>query len=290
MSRVRISALLAATLSLSAPAAAAPRPTGDFDSLRQLSFVSADFVGAANLAPETAALQLAVTAQVEVASHLFFGARLGFGWAKVNSFFGSFDQATYSNVPLSLHYANVAIRDVLSFHVGGGFALPVLAEPSQVDPPVAFAASLTSFTEAYRNLDLFVPRYMPVRAGGGVEWTQKAGPGAIQVRPELCLMTLLPLFDNSAAELFIETPIELEYHLKDPGLGFGARVQPIFVPTDDDSAQVAVEPFVGYLSPRSPFFARAGLLVALDDPFGPATGRDAMTSFRLSLGGKFELR
>ena len=110
------------------------------------------------------------------------------------------------------------------------------------------------------------------------------------LRPDVYVSVFAPLFDNSEAEVLVETPIEAEFRLYKLGLGFGARLQPVFFPTQSDGAQVAAEPFVGYLSPKSPFFARAGLLIGLDEPLGPGNGRDALLSARVSIGAKIPVR
>ncbi len=95
----------------------------------------------------------------------------------------------------------------------------------------------------------------------------------------------------TAAQLSLEHAGELE--VRAPfGLGGGLRFQAVFLLTDGlsgngaDHAQTAVEPFVGYEPPGAGFFARLGMLVAIDPPLGYGFEKDKLTTFHVEVGGK----
>jgi len=299
MSRIVAAFAAAATTTIAASAFAAPEPIADTTPWSQTTHVGLEFGVTGNLlfsAPgyNATGLGWVLTGQGEVIPSLFVGGRVGLGYATQTQSLGPLsvttDQATYSNVPVGAHYAKTAIKDTLAFWAGGRIGIPVLADPS---PEVVGASALMVTTTALYGPDLFIPRYLPIRLGGGVEAGFKAGPGAVLVRGELLPHLWIPLFDNSEAEFLIETAAEGEWR-HTSGLGGGLRLQGVFLATgsvlaptaNSTDAQLAMEPFVGFFPESLPVYARLGVLFALDEPLGVAAGRDVLTTFRLFVGWK----
>jgi hypothetical protein len=72
------------------------------------------------------------------------------------------------------------------------------------------------------------------------------------------------------------------------GVGGGLHLQAVFFTKDldNDSVQTAMEPYFVY-EPIRGFYARAGVLVALDPQAGFGFNDDKVATIRLSLGGKW---
>lgn len=277
-------------------ALAVPEPIGGVTPWSQTTHLGLEYDVSANLVPNGFAMSWVLSGQVEVVDHLFVGARGGLGYVNYDAGFAQFDQASYSNIPLSVTYAKTVVKDLLAFHVGGRIGIPLLADPeSAFDTcgvlrpcaPVQEVAFVAASMEGGWGSDTFLPRYLPIRPGGGVEIGSKLGPGALLGRFDVFVPIFAPLFDNSEGELLFELAGEGEYRLPF-GFGGGVRLQSIFSATSNgaDAAQVAIEPFVGFFPEEMPFFARLGALVALDAPLGAENGRDPMATFRLWAGWK----
>jgi hypothetical protein len=103
---------------------------------------------------------------------------------------------------------------------------------------------------------------------------------------------LTPSTFFAMGELAKDTEIILEHGsefegLSSGGVGGGLRFQAAIVLTGDDSqddkAQTALEPFFAYQKEKG-FFARLGLLIALDGPYGFGLDERKLATLRLSLG------
>jgi hypothetical protein len=74
------------------------------------------------------------------------------------------------------------------------------------------------------------------------------------------------------------------------GVGGGMHLQGVFISddpsNDNDAAQLAMEPYFVY-EPIRGFYARAGLLVALDSELGFGFNRGKVATIRIGLGGKW---
>jgi hypothetical protein len=122
------------------------------------------------------------------------------------------------------------------------------------------------------------------RALSGIEW--RIVPGLLW-RSTLAFAVGVPYI-----RFRVEQANELEARSR-YGLGAGLRLQEVFDPFDldpgrssrkADVGQLACEPFLQYLAPQRGFLARAGLLLALDAPLGPAVDRGKVATLRIALG------
>jgi hypothetical protein len=119
--------------------------------------------------------------------------------------------------------------------------------------------------------------------------------GLLYYRGELDPDTWIPvgsITENESVQLSLEQADELE--VRAPfGIGGGLRFQAVFLLTNglsgdgNDYAQTALEPFVGDEPPGAGFFARLGVLVALNAPLGFGFDKDRLATVRMQAGGKF---
>ena len=151
----------------------------------------------------------------------------------------------------------------------------------------ATAAASRGFYDAYR----FAPETVSIRFPIAFEARLF---GLLYYRGELDPDIWVPVggaAPGDSVQVSLEHADELE--VRAPfGLGGGLRFQAAFLLTNRlsgdgaDGAQTALEPFVGYEPPGAGFFARVGMLVALDTPLGPGFDRDKLTTVRMQAGGK----
>jgi hypothetical protein len=151
----------------------------------------------------------------------------------------------------------------------------------------ATAAASRGFYDAYR----FAPQTLSVRFPVGFEARLF---GLLYYRGELApdIWISVGTAPSAGVQLTQEHADELE--VRAPfGLGGGVRFQAVFLLTSGlsgdgaDYAQTAIEPFVGYEPSGAGFFARLGMLVALDTPLGFGFDKDKLTTVRMQAGGKF---
>ena len=69
--------------------------------------------------------------------------------------------------------------------------------------------------------------------------------------------------------------------------GGGLRLQAALTLTRDDKMQLAMEPFFTYTLKQPGYYARAGLLVAIDAPLGFGLAEDKVATLRLAAGRSF---
>jgi hypothetical protein len=154
-----------------------------------------------------------------------------------------------------------------------------------------FAATATAsrgFYDAYR----FAPQTLSIRFPVGFEARFLR---ILYYRGELAPDLWVPVGSaapGDSVQLSLEHADEIE--VRAPfGFGGGLRFQAVFLLTNGlsgngaDYAQTALEPFVGYEPPGAGFFARLGMLVALDTPLGFGFDKDKLTTVRMQAGGKF---
>jgi hypothetical protein len=152
----------------------------------------------------------------------------------------------------------------------------------------ATAAASRGFYDAYR----FAPQTLSIRFPVGFEARFFR---VLYYRAELDPDIWVPVgstASNAGVQLSLEHAVEVE--VRAPfGLGGGLRFQAVFLLTNGlsgsgtDYAQTALEPFVGYEPPGAGFFARLGMLVALDTPLGFGFDKDKLITARMQAGGKF---
>ena len=84
----------------------------------------------------------------------------------------------------------------------------------------------------------------------------------------------------------LEHAAEGEYRL-DNGLGFGLRLQGVFLPQIDDKYQAVAEPFL-MLTPRSRgLYLRLGFPIALDESLGFGFDENKLATIRFAIGGQW---
>jgi hypothetical protein len=230
-----------------------------------------------------------VGAHIRVAKEVFqpgdsilVGAR--YAWSYYNASQNGFtiDQAAYGNPSVGARYTLPLDSVVPDLRVHGGFyfTAPVLAEPDQV---VGIVAAVSSVTRAYFDAERLLPGAMTFRINLGAEY--RILPN-LYYRGDLNPVIWVPT-GGGDAEFVLEQGNEIEYRF-DFGLGAGLRFQEAFLLTNNDLAQLAMEPFVAYTPKGAGFYGRLGLLVALDDPLGFGFDRGKLATIRISGGYQLE--
>lgn len=229
--------------------------------------------------------------QIGLTRHAFLDMSFTGAFAGVSYADGGQLNAGYGNPTIGAHYAGDATSR-LSFFLGGALTLPLLANP---DNDVAFVAYNASAVRGYYDLDRLSPGRFAIRAAGGLEWeiTEHAYFRA-EVRPVVFIPVndrYSPVFDLLGNQrdpyLAIEQAVEFEGRLRS-GLGFGARLQGVVTPSNDDALQVVFEPFLG-LTPRRGrgLYLRLGFPLALDEPLGFGLDENKLAAVRFSIGGQW---
>jgi hypothetical protein len=209
-------------------------------------------------------------------------------------------KALFGVPTVGAHYG-ARIGPHFSFFAGLALGLPVLGAPS---PEAASAQQEAAATRAHQDRHRFIPLHMPVLLRGGVEIRAGLffaridvapgfliGVGACPGSPEYsgppagCGAPRDVIYLDQGNDLGVRAPF---------GLLGGVRVQESFLLTEGrDRARVAVEPFIGYESPRRiGIVARYGLLVTLDPERRITEGgffadQGHLLTHRFSVGAKF---
>jgi len=183
--------------------------------------------------------------------------------------------AALGNPTLDVHYA--ARAGIVTWHVGGGISAPLA---SIDDPEYRFAAGAGAASLAAYDLHLFVPAFMPLRAYGGVEIRPNY---VVSIRIGMAPIFLVPL-ESQDFEVALQEYADV-IALGDAGFGGGVRLQGAHVLTSDgDMAQLSVEPYLAYDDQES-FFAKIGLLMALDEQLGFAFDTGKVATLHIGIGG-----
>ncbi len=285
-------ALAAACVALALPLAAhaetpfEPRAEGTRIGLSADVWPAADFT----------LVVMGVGAQVGIGKHFAVDVDVpwalgaGSGFSSVLSLNGA-DQtrAIFGDVTLGGHATGKVTADV-SLNGGLSVSIPTRSQ--------AFASSFAITTlalghHAFFDLQRFLPGYVGLRMPLGAE----ARFGRVfYYRGELTPGLYLPTSSGSQGGLVVlEHADELEARAPF-GFGGGLRFQAAFFLNDPaseastgrtgDRAQTALEPFVGYEPSGSGFYARLGLLCALDGPAGFGFDKDKLAAVRMQVGGK----
>lgn len=226
-----------------------------------------------------------VGAHIRVAQDVFLpkdsimvGARYAWSYYNIDSGFFNFDHAAYGNPTLGARYNVPLDKLVTDLRAYGGLYLtfPVLSEP---DDEVAVAALVGAATRAYFDADRLLVGGMPIRINLGAEY--RILPN-LYYRGDLNPVIWIPTRSQDS-EFLLEQSNEIEYRF-DFGLGGGFRFQELFLFTNSDMAQLAMEPFVTYTPKGAGFYGRLGFLVALDDPLGFGFDRGKLATLRISAG------
>lgn len=237
---------------------------------------------------------MGVAAQVRLDQRVFLD--LDFAWViiapgpEANEYVDT--KFAFGNPTVGVHWADL-LSDKLAMHVGGTVTVPTLVNGCDSVDPYCDDNTSTPFpgtyTRAYADLHRFLPDYIFLRARTGVDL--RIFP-ELYYRAELVSMIAIPLARQiDAVEYIVDIHNEMEARASF-GMGGGLHLQAVFNTKQNDNvqyndtAQLAVEPFVSY-DPGRGFYARVGCLVALDDPLGFGLDRGGMASIRVTLGGRW---
>ncbi|MDC3962861.1 hypothetical protein KEG38_54110 [Polyangium jinanense] len=209
-------------------------------------------------------------------------------------------EATMGNLTLGAHWAG-KVSERLAFHAGGTFSVPtsftdreeILGSGSAtvdyfVWLPLAnyihMRHDVASRNRAYADLHRFFLDSILARGRGGLEL--RILP-TLYYRADIASIVAFPVGDLAdRTHLFLEAHSEIAGRAS-TGVGGGLRVQTVFFPTrEDDKAQTALEPYFSY-EPTRGFYARLGLLVALDDTLGFGFEEGKVATLRTALGGSW---
>lgn len=196
----------------------------------------------------------------------------------------------FGNPAVGVHWADT-VHPKISVFAGGTLSVSTLISDDIVSAAdrtnLYITRGAASATRAYADLHRFTADSFFVRARGGME---------IRIVPVLFYrLELTPILAigvsnfNDDADFVMELHNEIEARAP-IGVGGGMHLQAVFV-TDDpgssnDAAQLAMEPYFVY-EPVRGFYARAGVLVALDSPLGFGFNEGKVATIRIGLGGRW---
>jgi len=192
------------------------------------------------------------------------------------------DYAGFGNPTLAVHYA--ATSGKFSGYIGGRIGIPLATVHSSGWQQ---AVALGNYATAEYDLHLWLPKYLPVGAYGGVEYL--ALP-FVMLRGELAPQLIIPIEDTQYRGVktrFVYTGrVEVEARAE-CGFGGGAAFQWWGNPSGfgDAIAQNAAEGFASY--DDGELFGRLGLLVALDKPDGFGFDKGKVATLHGRIGGRF---
>jgi hypothetical protein len=202
---------------------------------------------------------------------------------------------------VGVHYGAKASPHI-GFFVGLALGIPVLGSAPGT-PEALLARWDAAASRAHQDRHRFLTGHMPVLLRGGVEIRAGLFFARIDVAPGFLIgfgacpgnAALDRTIDCSSSGHAVYLDQGNDLGVRAPfGLLGGVRVQESFLLTEGlDRARVALEPFLGYESPRRiGIFARYGLLVTLDPDrriteAGVAAVQGHLLTHRFSVGAKF---
>ncbi|WP_136972548.1 hypothetical protein [Polyangium sorediatum] len=208
--------------------------------------------------------------------------------------------ATMGNLTLGVHWAG-KVSERLAFHAGGTLSVPTSFTDGEMfhssgsavvdfftllplSNAIRMPHEVASRNRAYADLHRFFLDSIVARGRGGLEL--RILP-TLHYRADIVSILAFPvgiLADRT--HLFLEAHSEIAARAS-TGVGGGLRVQAVFFPTrEGDKAQTALEPYFSY-EPTRGFYARLGLLVALDDTLGFGFEEGKVATLRTALGGSW---
>jgi hypothetical protein len=243
---------------------------------------------------------MGIGAQIEL--HRNFALDFDMSWAAGNLSSGlGGDRQTagaFGNITLGGHGMVHVAPDALLFG-GATFTIPTRYDFSGASLTSVFLQTLGTVSRGYFDVHRLMPGTFAARIPLGAEVKFAS---YFYYRGTLVPVILVPVakdFNDKSAQLIIEHADEIEARAPF-GFGGGLRFQVAFAATNfggtglgsggfggGDHAQTALEPFIGYEPRGSGFFARLGLLVALDSPAGFGFDAGKLATIRTTLGGKF---
>lgn len=197
----------------------------------------------------------------------------------------------FGNPTVGAHWADT-LSDRVSAHAGGSLTVSTHIDDDRfiVDPDTIehySARAALTYSRAFADVQRFVPDRVVLRGKGGLE-IRIAAP--VYYRLDLVPVLALPVGDPAPrTDFLLEVHNEFEFRSR-KGIGGGVHLQTVFLTTDsftrNDAFQAAIEPYFAY-EPLRGFYARLGILVALDEPLGFGLDEGQVATFRASLGGKW---
>jgi len=197
----------------------------------------------------------------------------------------------FGNPTVGAHWADT-LSDRVSAHAGGSLTIStrisgdrLIIDPDDIEH--YGARSALTYSRAFADVHRFIPDRMLLRGKGGIE-VRLASVAYYR-------LDIVPVIAIAVGERANQSDFILEVHNEfearsRKGIGGGVRLQTVFLATDPfndrDAFQAAIEPYFAY-EPLRGFYARLGILVALDEPLGFGLNENKLASFRVSLGGKW---
>jgi len=229
-------------------------------------------------------LAWAVTGQFKVAESVYLDVEIP--WAYWTGWSDDFAEGgfAFGNLTAGAHYA-AAITDDVAFWAGAKLSVPTqlmdVGGTSLDDMRPLFAASAAMASRAAVDMHRFYPEHISLPFGGGVELRFA---DFMYYRGTLVPAMHFPV--DGDFEFYMDQVNELELRA-DMGFGGGLRIQEVFMWSESDLIQMAMEPFIGYEPPGAGFIFRLGFMMALDESMGFAFDEGKVASFRTMFGGKF---
>ncbi|WP_437589479.1 hypothetical protein [Sorangium sp. So ce1000] len=205
---------------------------------------------------------------------------------------GRQSRAALGNPTFTLYYSDAGRK--LTWYAGGRAGLPLGA----IDGYDWYAArGFAAAAMAYYDLHLWASNALPVGGLGGIEYrfgrsfVLRAGGDLtffVPVRDRRWRGGIEFIDDSDDLDAVFQAKVEPEFQSRS-GFGGGVALQTVWVPSSvyDDQGQVSLLPYFVYDSQKT-FFMRAGLLLALDEPLGPAFDRGQVASLYLQFGGHID--
>ncbi|WP_437957084.1 hypothetical protein WME76_37995 [Sorangium sp. So ce119] len=199
-------------------------------------------------------------------------------------------RAGLGNPTFALYYSDIDGK--LTWYAGGRISLPLNAVD---DVDWRWATSSAGWAMALYDAHLWATDTLPIGGFGGIEY-RFGRPFVLRAGGDLTFMP--PLSDrvrnigylgSNDLDVVFQTKVEPEFQSR-AGFGGGVSLRMVWVPTAPDvvdDAQVSLMPYFVYDSQKT-FFMRAGLLLALDEPAGPAFDTGQVASLYLQFGGHLD--
>lgn len=196
-------------------------------------------------------------------------------------------RAGLGNPMFTIYYSDISGK--LTWYAGGRAGLP-LGLVDDVDWRVATSSAMSAM--ALYDLHLWMPDTLPFGGLGGIEyrfarWFVLRAGGDLTFLPYIGSDVPPAIRKADEFDVVFQTKVEPEFQSR-AGFGGGVALMTAWYATaDGDNAQVSLMPYFVYDS-RKTFFMRAGALLALDEPLGPAFDRRKVASIYVQLGGHID--
>jgi hypothetical protein len=255
---------------------------------------------------ETNSLTWDIVGQIQVARMLYIDVDIPWAFQDAPVYFVRDGQVmsyrdglwVFGNPAIGLHGART-LTDKIAFFAGGTLSLssqpfrePVSDGPTSgrdIERRLVAARSAAGMNRAYADLHRFVPFAFFIRGRAGIEL--RVLP-VLYYRVDLTPILVLSVGSEHHPDVSFEIHNEFEARAAF-GLGGGIHLQAVLLSddinrdnNDNDVLQTAMEPYVVY-EPMRWFYARAGVLVALDRALGFGFDQDKVATIRVALGGKW---